>query len=225
MSSSTDTTPRGRVLRDEREHARPALLDRELSNLSVRTFDPERIEAARQEGRAAGFAEGHAAGFASGLADARRAAVVELQDERRRLGGLLLSLRDQLGAVAESERRIVAAAEAAIAEGALLLARAVLDRELAVSTNPGRDAIVRALALVPDGGAQATVRMHPDDVALLGDIDDLALGTVLDVVADAAIEHGGCVLEAGDCRIDAQLGPAMERATAVLAGEEGHDAR
>jgi flagellar assembly protein FliH len=36
------------------------------------------------------------------------------------------------------------------------------------------------------------------------------------VVHDPAIEIGGCVVEAGPCRIDAQVGPAMERARALI---------
>jgi len=36
------------------------------------------------------------------------------------------------------------------------------------------------------------------------------------VIADPSVEAGGCVVEAGPCRIDAQIGPAIERARALL---------
>ena len=91
----------------------------------------------------------------------------------------------------------------------------MLDRELAVSTDPGADAIARALALVP-GDSPVTVRLHPDDVRVLGEVSHLAQGRELVVVADPAVERGGCVAEAAGRQVDAQVGPALARVAAVL---------
>ena len=39
------------------------------------------------------------------------------------------------------------------------------------------------------------------------------------VIADPAVEPGGCILEVGDSRIDAQLGSALDRVRAALLGD------
>src|SRR5436190_815966 len=56
--------------------------------------------------------------------------------------------------------------------------------------------------------------VDPALVASLGDVS----GAVT-VIADPAVEPGGCILEVGDSRIDAQLGSALDRVRAALMGE------
>ena len=56
-----------------------------------------------------------------------------------------------------------------------------------------------------DDDAVITARLHPDDVASLG-----AAPEAVAVIAAPAIEPGGCILEVGDSRIDAQLGSALD---------------
>jgi flagellar assembly protein FliH len=99
------------------------------------------------------------------------------------------------------------------------LAAAIVGRELEVSASPGADALARAMALVPAGSA-AVARLHPSDVAVLGDGPYGDAAGKLTVIADPAVEEGGCVLEVGDCRIDAQLGPALDRVRAALLGTD-----
>src|SRR5437773_1636371 len=101
------------------------------------------------------------------------------------------------------------------ARTAVDLAAAVVGRELQLSASPGSDALARALALVPAGCA-AVARLHPDDVASVGD-----LSGAVTVIADPAVEPGGCILEVGDSRIDAQLGSALDRVRAALMGGRG----
>jgi flagellar assembly protein FliH len=227
MSSSSErgTVTRGRVLRlrDEPSGVRVAHLDHDLTEVSMRTFDPDRIEAACEDGHRAGFERGRSEGFAAALAEGRKAASGELEVTRRHLGAVLLALRDQLHKVAHVEQVLLVATEDAIAEAGLRLAEAVLGREVAASADPGREAIARALALAPTGLATARVLLHPDDLAGLGSLDDIALGDDVELIGDDSIERGGCVLESGDCTIDAQLGPALRRALAVLVDdlEEG----
>jgi flagellar assembly protein FliH len=81
--------------------------------------------------------------------------------------------------------------------------------------------VARVLAL--DEGLQpATVRMNPADVAAFDDGD---LGRVVNVVADAAVEPGGALVEIGRAVLDGQLGPAVERVREILLGPGAHDDR
>jgi flagellar assembly protein FliH len=69
---------------------------------------------------------------------------------------------------------------------------------------------------VPERG-EVVVRVHPDDAAAAADADVPELSARgIRIVADPSIEPGGCVLDVGDCRIDAQLGAAAARMRAAL---------
>ena len=77
------------------------------------------------------------------------------------------------------------------------------------------DALTRAMALVPRG-EDLVVRLHPGDVTTSEELQALVADASVKVVSDPDVEIGGCVVEAGPCRIDAQVGPAMERARALI---------
>jgi flagellar assembly protein FliH len=87
---------------------------------------------------------------------------------------------------------------------------------LALAANPGRDAVIRVLAL-DEGLSPATVRLNPVDMAALEALD---LGRVLNVVADPGVEPGGALVEVGRASLDRQLGPALERVRQILLGPD-----
>ena len=178
-----------------------AELDDELGALRRHAFE---------EGRRAGFESGRFEGHARGMAEGRTDASAEITSLRRSIDA----------AVASFERRDTGMS-AELVDFALDIARAVLDRELVVAANPGRDALVRAVDSSPER-ADLIARLHPADVALLGDGADLAPGRALRIVADPGIDPGGCVLDAGSARIDAQIQPALDRVRVALLGEPGH---
>lgn len=161
-------------------------------------------EIGRAEGFEVGFDEGRRAGVAGGRADVERV----------------------LGAVSDAIDRLERRDAASLAEVgpqavelALAIAEAVIGRELAVAEYPGADAIVRALALAPDRGP-VLARLHPADAATVGDAGALVPGRELEVVADPSVEPGGCLLEVGPARIDAQIGAAVQRVRDELLGPE-----
>ena len=69
-------------------------------------------------------------------------------------------------------------------------------------------------------GCTAVARLHPADASLLdaSSLNSAATGA-LTIIPDPAIEPGGCILEVGDSRIDAQLGPALDRVRSALLGD------
>jgi len=227
---------RGTVLRGGAASlARPARMDSELRStpfaprgvVDARLTDPHLVgvvEQARQTAFQQGRLDGHAEGYAAGRALAATEAAVASAQAARRLEQESQAHRTW---AADAVRVLTAASEAFVREEnvalvevadavvalALDLARAVLDREVATASNPGAEAIARALTLAPEGGT-ATVHLHPADVAVLGEVD--GLGRLLVMVADAGVERGGCVLQSAGRRVDAQLGPALDRIAAVL---------
>jgi len=153
------------------------------------------VEAGRDEGFAVGYAEGRVAALAdAGDIVVRAAAALDAATAD-------LAQRDAVEMV-ELGRGVV--------DLALQIAAAVIGRELDTAIDPGADAIVRALELAPDRGTMVA-RLHPEDAATLVDTEALAPGRDLAVVADPSVERGGCVLEVGPARIDAQLSVALGR--------------
>jgi flagellar assembly protein FliH len=70
--------------------------------------------------------------------------------------------------------------------------------------------IAEALALAPEDEL-ATIHLHPDDAETA-----FSLPVDAKVVADESVERGGCIVEVGPTRIDAQLGTALGRLRNVL---------
>ena len=167
--------------------------------------------AAAEERR--GYDDGYRAGMAESLAAGRVAVAAESAATVARLEILCRSLADTAEDLRRRQALELTGLEDALARPAVDLASAIVGRELEVAASPGADALARALALVP-AGCTAIVRLHPADAAVLGDVQG-----ALTVIPDPAVEPGGCILEVGDSRIDAQLGPAIDRVRAALLGD------
>lgn len=185
-----------------------------------RNVEPETMETEM----AAAVRQGYEDGYAEGLAQAATESARLRKEEAARVAGALSALSHALTAAEESDRRMRAEIQTAAPKLAFALLEALLGRELALASNPGRDAVVRVLAL-DDGLTPATVRLNPVDMAALNSLD---LGRVLHVVADPGVEPGGAVVEVGRASLDGQLGPAIERVRQILLGPDAprtHDDR
>jgi len=165
----------------------------------------DRIDAARAEGYAAGYEAGQAEA-ATGL-EAVRAA---------QLGRVADALVAAAAGAAQTRAELVRGLEAEAVQLAFELAEAIVRRELTLSHCVSVEALRRAIGLVPNG-EDVLVRVHPGDVVDPAELGALLPEAAVKVVSDPAVEAGGCVVEAGPCRIDAQIGPAIERARALLA--------
>jgi flagellar assembly protein FliH len=241
MSTWSEAPQRGAVLRGgDAAVARPAQMTADLRTspyamshaVDARLTDPHLqhvVATAKLEAVAEGHAEGHIAGYAAGMAVAEAEAHVAAEQAAQRAAAAearreaqLADALDALAAAAEEFRRreavSLAEIECVVADLALGVARTILDHELSVSANPGREAIVRALVLAPDD-CPATARLHPDDVAALGPLEGVGAGRSLVVVADPSVERGGCVVDAAGRQVDAQISPALDRVAAVLRGQ------
>jgi flagellar assembly protein FliH len=183
------------------------------------------VQSAKDAAQRAGYAEGHREGYAHGLevaaTEARAVALAQAEahaaaerDREARVHAALEVLDRVTTALQAREAVAVHEVEDAVTDLALQISAAVLTRELALSTDPGRDALARALALAPRDAA-VTARLHPADAASLAGVDSFA-GRPLHVVADPAVEPGGCVVDTAGRQIDAQVGPALARVAAVL---------
>jgi flagellar assembly protein FliH len=174
-------------------------------------------------------AEAQATGYAAGWAEGRRAAADAARTEREQLAvevTALLAAQDATAvqalmavtaAVRELEQRTapaVAAMEADLVAAAFALAETIIGRELASATEPGRDALARALEFAPPGGTMI-VRLNPADAAVLPDTTTVD-GRDLVVVADPALASGDAVVQCAATTIESRIGAALARAQAAI---------
>ena len=148
-------------------------------------------------------------GYEAGKRDAERS----LGAVREELQGALAALHGAAAQLESERAEAVAVAESEIATLAFSVAEAVLQRELQLAVSPGPEAVARALALLP-GEVDVVVRMHPEDAACVDDPSDDSRRVV--IVPDPEVERGGCIADAGACRIDTQVSTALDRVRRVL---------
>lgn len=164
----------------------------------------------------AGFQEGHAAGYAAGRADVDAA----IRDHRRnaeRLDSLCRALEAALAQTRQREEDAIAAIEDAVVEMSVRVAESLVHREIT-----GHGAIVDVIrhCLELGGDGHAVTRVHPDDLACVREAqqaDLIADPSALHLVADPSVERGGCIVDVGSTRLDAQIGPSIERLRIALA--------
>ena len=176
------------------------------------------VQAGRAQGYARGWTEGRRAGEAQLLAEAARARQQRTEEDAERRREHDLAVRALEVAARELRERLdeaCAAIEARVVEAALELAEAVVGRELAVASEPGDDAVRRALRVLPHDVTALVVRLHPEDAARL----DPALLEEFSarVVTDPSLGRGDAVAETDTFVIDASIGTALDRVREVLA--------
>jgi flagellar biosynthesis/type III secretory pathway protein FliH len=168
-----------------------------------------RLAALRPALEAAAYARGHEDGLQAGVEQAREpiARVVD-------------ALSEALGAVRAHEQRWLGNLEENLAAIAVTIARHLIDRELTADPSVVTELVARALRQFPLE-KQLTVRLHPDDHALVRDAHaagTMGLDAALEIlwVADAHIVRGGCLVEGRERVLDGRMDTALERAYRTL---------
>jgi flagellar assembly protein FliH len=179
----------------------------------------ESLEAQRTATLRQAYADGHA----EGMADAAREAARLRAEEADRLTVALSALAAAVEASRQAETRRWAELQATAPRLAFQIVEALVGHELRTASDPGGEAIVRALS-IDHGLMPATVRLNPGDVDALGALGELGTTRELRVVADPSVESGGALVDLGRATIDAQVGTALERVRRVLLGSDGSGA-
>ena len=180
--------------------------------------DPERgaAEAAARR-RDQAYVEGYEAGMSRAEAEVEQA-IADHRHSATRFAELCGALERATDDLAVRDRLAIADIEHDVVTLAVTLAEELVGRELSTIDEPVIDALARAVELVPDRGTP-TVRVHPDDAETAReavDADVVRWSAAVTVAPDPRVERGGCVVDVGPCRIDAQLTPALDRLKAAL---------
>ncbi|HEX7817087.1 FliH/SctL family protein [Dyella sp.] len=151
-------------------------------------------------------------GFITGLAEGRAKAAEELREQRARLDALFESAARPLQMLDE-------VIEQELARLAMVVARRVLAQELRMAPELVVRAVREAAVFLPLAERELRVRLHPDDVALMRELD--AVETAWQLLPDPSLERGDCLLESGRSRLDARV---ETRLSAVVDAVLGPDA-
>ena len=173
----------------------------EMDEQEGRDQEPSREEQLRQA-RETGYREGEAAATQAARSKLD-AAVDQLGSSIRELAGYRGRLRK------DAERDLVGLS--------LAIARRILRRE--VSLDPEAVlGIVKAALQKLDAREVYRVRLHPEDVVLLGRrMEPVGLGRNVELVADSSIERGGAVVETTRGALDATIGGQLQEIERGLA--------
>jgi flagellar assembly protein FliH len=171
------------------------------------------VEALRTEAHEQGLDEGRKAGREEGARLAREELAHELEVAHTMAAELL-----------EARHQLIAAAEPAMIRLALDVARTVIAREVETDPDILKGALTRAM-LKAAGEERMRLRLHPDDVARLGDyLDNLAARFAsrgVDVIPDVTVGRAGVIVETRsgtvDARIDTQVAKIQQSLLAVAA--------
>lgn len=204
--------------------ARPRLTDAAATRFVAPSLDAlastdqrEVVNTRNEEARRAGFEQGYRDGMKR-VEDEIDAIVAHHRSAQQRCMQAARALEAAASELHGRDAVSLDSIEDDVVQLALALATEIVGRELRSTTEPVRDALHRALRLAPNRGA-AVCHVHPDDAEVAHAVlsSELTRGDHVEVVADPGVEPGGCIVELGECRIDAQVGTALERLRDALA--------
>lgn len=161
------------------------------------------LEALEEQARA----EGYAAGRAEGLAAAQQ----HLQQRMAQLDALYDSAARPLQALDEQTGQ-------ALARLATIVASRVIAHELQLSPELIVRAVREAAAALPAATRELRVHLHPEDLALLHELD--AAESHWQLFADPALTRGDCRLESERSRLDARVETRLAAIIDAVLGDD-----
>lgn len=154
--------------------------------------------------------EGYAAGHAQGMAEARDV----LQERMQRLDALLESAARPLRSMDEL-------VELELARLAMTVARQVLAHELRTAPDLVVEAVRQAALALPSATGNLSVRLHPDDLALLRSLD--MVESHWQLLPDNSLQRGDCLLESERSRLDARVETRLAAVVDAVLGAEAEE--
>jgi len=173
-------------------------------------LDAQRLAEIEHDAFAKGFAQGERAGAEAAGTEAR---------------ALLQRLAETIEELSSTRQNMIRRTERQVVELAMAIAKQLLQRE--ISVDRGLLLAMARVALDALGDQEAaTIRLHPDDYAVVNAAPDHEWASgQLTIVADPAVERGGCVVQcdAGSMKVglDSQFN---ELARTLMGGNAGDSA-
>lgn len=158
--------------------------------------------------------EARDAGYAAGLAEGRAAADAELREKLALLDGILHAAARPLEALDD-------ATEQELARLALVIARRVVGHELKTSPALIVRTVREAALALPAATRNLRVYLHPDDLALLRELE--AAEPNWQLLPDPDMQRGDCLLESESSRLDAKVETRLAAIADAVFGDEASE--
>lgn len=161
------------------------------------------IEAIHQEAFQAGFEAGKTAGFEAGHKEGWQAGHTQASTEFNQAYEQFLDIQQRLQvSVTEVDQTIAPA----LLQLALSCAQKIVASHIQIKQDAVLDVLKQALSTLPDSIQQAKLRLHPDDIeAMKHYLSEERLSQSWQLIPDAALERGGCLLDSPVLSIDLSL--------------------
>jgi flagellar assembly protein FliH len=197
VTASSDLIPRERLSAWQRW---------ELASLAESEPPPAPASPVDREAEAAALAAALEDARAQGYREGRAAADAETQRLRTLITALEVNIAQDEQALADD-----------VLELALLLARRIAGEALTIRRELLLPIVDAALRQLPHATRRVQIALNPADVALVRSHLDGAQGAPPhDLVPNAAIEPGGCIVESEACEVDATLATRWVRLAAAM---------
>ncbi|WP_309043042.1 flagellar assembly protein FliH [Marinobacter sediminicola] len=165
-----------------------------------------------QEGRAAGFEQGHKEGLEAGLAEGKERGQSEGYDEtRKEVSANLDRLEQLLGELLVPIGRHQDEIETSLLNLTMVLARAVVYRELTIDSSQIRKVVRRAIEALPTTAENVRIYVHPDDRSAVREVAE-RFEAKASVVEDDKLLPGGCRVETRNSLVDFTVEKRFQRA-------------
>jgi len=176
-----------------------------------------------QEGRAKGYELGHKEGLETGLAEGRERGHSEGYDETRaevtaNLDRLELLLKELLLPIRQHQDEL----ETSLLNLTMVLARAVVYRELSIDSSQIRQVVRRAVEALPSTADNVRIHVHPDDYSAVCEVAE-RFEAAASVVEDDSILPGGCRVETRNSLVDFTVEKRFQRAVQSMLEQQTDD--
>lgn len=171
-------------------------------------------EAARQAGFSEGYAQGYAQGHAQATLEGQRQINEYITTQGEQAAGNMAQLFASAQAQLHESQQVMAKG---VLELACELARQMLRHELSSNPNALQPVIREAMGMLSSDCKVAAVRMNPLDIEVFAEVLRQEFANLsLNLLPDAGVTRGGCLVEAAGTVIDGTVEKRWQRAVASL---------
>jgi len=176
-----------------------------------------------QEGHAEGYGKGHKEGLEAGMAEGRERGHTEGYDETRaEVTAGLDRLEPMLGELLLPIRKHQDELETSLLNLTMVLARAVVYRELKIDSSHIKQVVRRALEALPSTADNVRIHVHPDDYSAVREVAE-RLEAAASVVEDSNVLPGGCRVETRNSLVDFTVEKRFQRAVQGMLEQQTDD--
>ncbi|MCC5828256.1 MAG: hypothetical protein JJU36_02300 [Phycisphaeraceae bacterium] len=165
-----------------------------------------------EEARRKGYQEGLAQGLEEGRASGHQEA---LQTHQAEFKALIEGWRNGMNELTSTRQAMLNEGAEKILQFALLVASRLVLRTIEVDVRVAVDQVRRALDIIL-GDKAVIVRVHPEDEPTINEamptlLQAMGANAALEVVPDAEVGRGGCIVQAGQGTIDGRIESQLAR--------------